>query len=41
MFICIFINSIFDRGLMSKLYKKLKRLDTKNPTNLIKNGEEI
>jgi hypothetical protein len=34
----IFINPISDRGLISKSYKELKKLNTNNPNNPIKNG---
>jgi hypothetical protein len=34
----IFINPAYVRGLISKIYKELKKLDTSNPNNQIKNG---
>ena len=34
----IFINPTSDRGLISKVYKELKTLDTKESNNPIKNG---
>ena len=33
----IFTNSTSDRGLISKLYKELKTLDSREPNNPIKN----
>jgi hypothetical protein len=36
----IFTNPKFDRGLISKIYKELKKLDTRNSDNYIKNGVE-
>jgi hypothetical protein len=32
----IFINPTSDRKLISKIYKELKKLDTRNPNNLVK-----
>lgn len=38
----IFINATPYRGLISKIYKELKKLDTKNPNNLIREwGTEL
>ena len=34
----IFSNPIADRGLISNIHKELKKLDTNNPKNPIKNG---
>ena len=34
----IFTNPTSDRGLKSKCYKELKKVDTNNPNNPIKNG---
>jgi len=34
----IFTNPVSDRGLMSKLYKELKKLDSREPNNPTKNG---
>ena len=34
----IFTNSTSDRGLISKVYKELKKLDTRESNNPIKNG---
>jgi hypothetical protein len=36
-FTLIFINHTSDRGLISKIYKELKKLGTINPNNPIKN----
>ena len=33
-----FTNPKSDRGLISNIYKKLKKLDSRNSNNLIKNG---
>jgi hypothetical protein len=34
----IFTNPISDRGLISNIYKKLKKLDFREPNNPIKSG---
>jgi hypothetical protein len=34
----IFINPTFNRGLISNIYKELKKLDSREPNNPIKNG---
>jgi hypothetical protein len=34
----IFTNPTFDRGLISKIYRELKKLDSKEPDNPIKMG---
>jgi hypothetical protein len=34
----IFINPTSDRGLISNIYKELKKLDSREPNNHIKNG---
>ena len=34
----IFTNSTTDRGLISKVFKELKKLDTRESNNPIKNG---
>ena len=34
----IFTNSTFDRGLISNIYKELKKLDSRKSNNPIKNG---
>jgi len=34
----IFINPTFDRGLISKIYKEPKKLDSREPNNPVKNG---
>jgi hypothetical protein len=36
----IFTNPTSDRGLISKIYKGLKKLDTNNPNNPIKYGAQ-
>jgi hypothetical protein len=36
----IFTNCIFDRGLNSKIYKELKKFDSRKTSNSIKNGVE-
>jgi hypothetical protein len=36
----IFTNSTFNRGLISNTYKELKKLDSREPNNLIKNGKQ-
>ena len=36
----IFINPTSDRGLISNTYKELKKLDSREPNNPIKNGEQ-
>jgi hypothetical protein len=35
-----FINPTSDRGLISNIYKELKKLDSRKPNNPIKNWEE-
>ena len=37
----IFTCSTYDRGLISKVYKELKKLVIKKPNNPIKNGVQI
>jgi hypothetical protein len=37
----IFTNPTSDRGLMSNIYKELKKLDSREPNNPIKNGVQI
>ena len=37
----IFINPTSDRGLISNMYKELKKLDPREPNNPIKNGVQI
>jgi hypothetical protein len=34
----IFVNPISDRGLISNIYKELKKLDSRESNNSIKNG---
>jgi hypothetical protein len=34
----IFTNPTSDKRLISKIYKELKKLDTNNPRNPVKNG---
>jgi hypothetical protein len=34
----IFTNPTFNRGLISNIYVEIKKLDSREPTNLIKNG---
>jgi hypothetical protein len=36
----IFSNPISDRGLISDTHEELKKLDFREPNNLIKNGEQ-
>jgi hypothetical protein len=36
----IFTNPISDRGLICNIYKELKRLDSREPNNRIKNGKQ-
>ena len=36
----IFINTIFDRGLIFNVYTKFKKLDFRESNNPIKNGEQ-
>jgi hypothetical protein len=35
----IFTNPISDRGLISNIYKELKKVDSREPNNPIRNGE--
>jgi hypothetical protein len=37
----IFTNPESDRGLISNIFKELKKLDSRNSNNPIKNGAEI
>ena len=37
----IFTNPTSDRGLISNIYKELKKLDPREPNNPIKNGVQI
>ena len=37
----IFTNPTSDRGLISNIYKELKKLDPREPNNAIKNGVQI
>jgi hypothetical protein len=34
-----FTNPIFDRGLISNIYKELKKVDSREPYNPIKHGD--
>jgi hypothetical protein len=36
----IFANLISDRGLISNIHKELKKLESREPNNPIKNGEQ-
>jgi hypothetical protein len=36
----IFTDSTSDRGLISNIYKELKKLDSREPNSPIKNGEQ-
>ena len=36
----IFTNTTSDRGLISNIYKELKKLDSRKPNNPIKNGAQ-
>ena len=37
----IFTNPTSDRGLISNIYKELKKLDPREPNNPVKNGVQI
>ena len=37
----VFANDIYDKGLISKINKELIELNTRNPNNLIKNGQKM